>query len=386
VAGPAGDFARVNARTPQRIRSVLAPREGAIHFHGVPETLTPARRWNSFVCPGCRFVFRVPRDHDGKGVVCPACRIMLRLPGADDETPPLLTPAAGGESEELEEIEEGWDRDDRPRSGGDLKFLLGLAVPALVMLGLFAWWMAPDAAKAPPVNLFPIGPVALDADATPALAPKSLILEIESVVKSFLEAPTPEEALKHVRDPEKTAPKLEAWLAGKTYTAPGFREVAGDSVAGNDTAGGFFTVKVRTGDFEMREIVVLGSEGNFKVDWESWVGWSEIPWQEFLNKRPVEGKWFRVELSRVQYYNFDFKDETEWVSYRLESPDRSASLFGYVPFASPLDEKIRPADDNASVKLLLKLRFPPDANTNNQVIIDDISGQDWVEMPGSESP
>jgi hypothetical protein len=51
-----------------------------------------------------------------------------------------------------------------------------------------------------------------------------------------------------------------------------------------------------------------------------------------------------------------------------------------------LDEKIRPADDNASVKLLLKLKFPPDADTNNQVIIEDISGQDWVEMPGSESP
>ncbi len=311
---------------------------------------------------------------------------MLRLPAADDETPPLLTPAAGEESEDLEEIEEGWDKEDAPDSGGDLKFLLGLAVPALVMLGLFAWWVAPDPAKAPPVDLFPIGPVAQDADVIPALAPKRLILEIESVVKSFLEAPTPEEALRHVRDPEKTAPKLDGWLAGKTYIAPGFREVAGDSVAGNDATGEFFTVKVRTGDFEMREIVVLGREGNFKVDWESWVGWSEMPWQEFLDKRPVEGKWFRVELSRVQYYNFDFKDEAEWVSYRLESPDGSASLFGYVPFASPLDEKIRPADENGSVKLLLILKFPPDAVSDNQVIIEGISGQDWVEMPGSDSP
>ena len=311
---------------------------------------------------------------------------MLRLPGADDEPPPLLTPAAGDDSEDLEEIEEGWDKDDRPQSGGDLKFLLGLAVPALVMLGLFAWWMAPDSAKAPPVNLFPFSSVAQNTDATPALAPKSLILEIESVVKSFLEAPTPEEALRHVRDPEKTAPKLEAWLAGKTYTAPGFRGVAGDSVAGNDATGEFFTVKVRTGDFEMREIVVIGREGNFKVDWESWVGWSEMPWHEFLSKRPVEGKWFRVELSWVQYYNFDFKDETDWVSYRLEAPDGSTSLFGYVPFASSLDEKIRPADENGSVKLLLKLKFPPGAVSDNQVIIEGISGQDWVEMPGSESP
>ena len=48
------------------------------------------RRWSAFVCPECRFVFRVPRDHDGEGIVCPSCRRMLRLPGEDDETAPLL--------------------------------------------------------------------------------------------------------------------------------------------------------------------------------------------------------------------------------------------------------------------------------------------------------
>ncbi len=48
------------------------------------------RRWSAYVCPECRFVFRVPRDHDGEGIVCPSCRRMLRLPGEDDETAPLL--------------------------------------------------------------------------------------------------------------------------------------------------------------------------------------------------------------------------------------------------------------------------------------------------------
>ncbi|RYD23361.1 MAG: hypothetical protein EOP87_26570, partial [Verrucomicrobiaceae bacterium] len=67
----------------------------------VSETVT-ARRWNSFVCPGCRCVFRVPRDHDGKGVVCPACRIMLRLPGPDDELPPLMSQPAAGMAEQAE--------------------------------------------------------------------------------------------------------------------------------------------------------------------------------------------------------------------------------------------------------------------------------------------
>lgn len=354
----------------------------------MPETQSPARRWNSFVCPGCRFVFRVSRDHDGKGVVCPACRIMLRLPGADDETPPLLTPSSDEDSEHLEEIEAGGGDDHHHDSGsGNLKFLLSLAVPALVLLALFAWWMAPDPVKPATAGPLPADPPVKTAEpVAEAAAPKSLVLEIESVVKSFLTAPSAEEALRHVRDPDKTAAKLETWLAGKSYTAPGFREIVGDSVASNDATGKIFTVNVRTGDFELREIVVLGTEGNLKVDWESWAGWSEVPWEEFQSKRPVEGKWFRVELSRVQYYNFGFKDESEWVSYRLISPDGSGSLYGYVPRISPLDEKIRPVDENGKVKLLLKLRFPADSASNNQVIIEAVSGQDWVDLPGSESP
>lgn len=51
-----------------------------------------ARRWSGFVCPDCRFVFRVPRDHDGEGIVCPSCRRMLRIPKEGEETAPLMAP------------------------------------------------------------------------------------------------------------------------------------------------------------------------------------------------------------------------------------------------------------------------------------------------------
>ena len=51
-----------------------------------------SRRWSGFVCPDCRFVFRVPRDHDGEGIICPSCRRMLRIPKEGDETAPLMAP------------------------------------------------------------------------------------------------------------------------------------------------------------------------------------------------------------------------------------------------------------------------------------------------------
>lgn len=38
------------------------------------------RTWAGYTCPVCRFVFRVPKDHDGVGVICPACRYLLKIP------------------------------------------------------------------------------------------------------------------------------------------------------------------------------------------------------------------------------------------------------------------------------------------------------------------
>jgi hypothetical protein len=367
-------------------RSVLAPRRSADHSRRVPETLNPARRWNSFVCPGCRFVFRVPQDHDGKGVVCPACRIMLRLPGADDFVPPLLSAARAENADELEEIEAEAD-DDAATSGGDWKFLLSLAVPALVLLGLFAWWMAPGPGETPVTTQIPVEPSGKASTGGVEIEPaaKSMLVEIESVLKAFLSATTAAEILQQVKDPENTAAKLRSWLEDRDYRAPGFREMLGDSVA--TTAGGdLMTVTVRTDDFELRQVVLLETAGGFKVDWESWVGWSEIPWDEFMEERPEEGKWFRVELSQIEYYNFGFTDEDQWVSYRLDSPDGNLSIYGYVPRGSELDGKIRPFEENTKSKLLLKLKYPADGRADNQVLIEAVSGHEWVELPGADGP
>ncbi len=333
-------------------------------------------------------MFRVPQDHDGRGVVCPACRVMLRLPGPDDELTPLVIPPRAAEPEVVEEIDFEADEEvANEGTGGDYKFIIGLAVPGLLLLGLFAWWMMPDPVEprsSPRIAVPSAGSVPGGGTREPAAKP--LMLQLEAVAKAFLEAPDVAEVLRHVRDPEKTAPKLEAWLAGKPYVAPGFHELISKSVATSSFAGKLIMLKVRTGDFEMRDLVLVGDKGSFKVDWESWVGWSEMSWEEFQSERPAQGKWFRVSLSRVDYYNFAFKNELEWSSYRLDSPDGSTSLYGYIPRTSQLDQEIRPVDEEERVKLLLKLRYPTEPPTGNQVLIEGVSGDGWVELVPPEAP
>jgi uncharacterized protein YbaR (Trm112 family) len=66
-----------------------------IHAQSVSESETSkekARRWGAHVCPDCRFVFRIPLDHDGLGIVCPSCRRMLKIPKEGDAVAPLMAP------------------------------------------------------------------------------------------------------------------------------------------------------------------------------------------------------------------------------------------------------------------------------------------------------
>jgi len=50
------------------------------HRLPVPDDTKKKRTWAGLICPVCRFVFRVPKDHDGAGVICPACHYLLNIP------------------------------------------------------------------------------------------------------------------------------------------------------------------------------------------------------------------------------------------------------------------------------------------------------------------
>lgn len=368
---------------------VLAPPPRNPQLPRVSETVTTARRWNSFVCPGCRCVFRVPQDHDGTGVVCPACRIMLRLPGPDDELPPLISSQASvAEPVEHEEYDDDADADEAVAAArSDRNFIAILAVAAVVLIGVVAWWLMPEK-KAPASIAGAPQPESPAATATThntggltVEPPKPLFIEIESTVKAFLEAPTREASLALVLDPEDSARKLDAWLAGETYAAPGFQGIVGDPVTSGTGEGATSIVQLRTGDYNLREIILIKRDGRLKVDWDSWVGWSEMTWKEFRKKKPVEPVLFRVRLSIVDYFNFGFSDDHEWSSYRLDSRDGMDSLYGYVPRTGNLDQRLRPVDVSATTKWVVKLKFPPDATSDSQVVIDSVVGEGWLMQP-----
>ena len=202
------------------------------------------------------------------------------------------------------------------------------------------------------------------------------LTEAEVLAKRFLEATRVEDLLPLVRNPQKAEARIRSSYPDGKIAAPGMD--AFNTLAEISRTGPGISLKIRTRDFEEKTLVFFELPEGLKIDWESWAGWSEMPWKTFLAAKPREGKVFRLLLSPIDYYNFGFSDDQKWQSYRLESPDGEHAVYGYVERDSALNSQLRPPPDSKQVPLMLSLRFPENSTSKDQVVIDQIVSEGWV--------
>ncbi|MEZ5300628.1 MAG: hypothetical protein R3F11_08210 [Verrucomicrobiales bacterium] len=183
---------------------------------------------------------------------------------------------------------------------------------------------------------------------------------ITPIVKSFLEAPTLDALASVSRDPQKALPKMREFYArgGGTYRPFGMREIGDFTDAlfiGRATI-----LPVQTGDFEERSLAVIESEdGTNAADWESFVGYGELGWEEMLATRPEEPVLMRVRARLDSYYNFGFADERAWVCLSMEDIDGRHQVFAYTPRNGPVAPKLYKiiADSPDQFLAIVRLRF-----------------------------
>ena len=363
-----------------------------------------ARRWSGFVCPDCRFVFRVPRDHDGQGVVCPSCRRLLKIPQPGDRPSPLIVPLrapvveqepapaeaprTGGNRRRKKRArktdDQSWDssavvsrssgKGEKRQmfwmlAGGGTLFALILGFVLVAMLG---GNKIDPAAGIPAV----VPPIVLPA-VPETMSDAAFLTAAEPLARKFLEAKGVDEMLPLVRNPDTAAPRMRGFYQDGKIKASGMAEFNTTSfVTRMDSA---MCVQIRTPDFEDKFLAFFETADGLRIDWESWAGWSEMSWEAFMAAKPATAHVFRVRLSNVDYYNMAFADDAKWQSFLLESPDGSQALYGYAENGTSLVASLKPTPDVKWIPLMLSLRYPPNATSSKQVIIEKIISESWVE-------
>jgi len=375
----------------------------------VPDATQKKRTWAACVCPLCRFVFRVPKKHDGKGVVCPACNYLLRIPEHEltqqepqevsreaiataprgkQETKPIVArsmddvePLPSEESESQArhkrktssgrarvsgvkrsalqlpewEQEESKSRASSKDEGSSLPWILGGSLLGLSVVAVGAWLVAGAMDRAPSIeqdetsqwvpddsNLV-LDPPKVELTAEELEAKKEINDSIETgvsvltdssvTVKKFLAVKNPEDFQKLVRFPDISMPRIREWYKAQDPKSLEVREVG---------YGGRVTVKGRMAsltlqmqDYTLKQIALERTDEGYRVDWESWVGWTEMKWDSLFSKRPTEPKQVLVRASLDNYYNRDFNDDTKWTAVKITNPQSERTLYGYLDRDDP---------------------------------------------------
>ena len=125
------------------------------------------------------------------------------------------------------------------------------------------------------------------------------------------------------------------------------------------------------------------SNGGYKLDWESYVGASEIGWTQFVTERAAKPALFRVHAQTEEYFNYEFSDEKKYVCARLESPDGKTVLYGYAEKGTDIASKLTSAlaKQPKRATLTLKLVFPEHAQSKDCVVITEVLADRWFLLP-----
>ena len=334
---------------------------------------------------------------------------MLRIPTTDERPPPLMLPlrvvpaAAHLTTMELpipgmrrrerkmrQEAQHAWDSVVSKASHfhrGENRRMLGMLIGGgclLVLLIVGASLALRGRSQAPPVVAGPSVDKSGSKLVTPEPAPPNVtarsevetLTAVEPLARKFLTATRVADLLPLIRNPDVAAARMQHYYPEGKVSAPGLISFNTDSAVVR--LGTISAIKVVTRDGGNKTLAFVETPQGIKIDWESWVGWSEMPWEEFLKSKPTTGVMFRLNVKAANYYNFAFTNDQKWQAYQLTQPDGETAIYGYAERGSEICAKLPRATDNQPVSIMLTLKFPVAAGSNNQVLIERFVADGWV--------
>jgi hypothetical protein len=141
-----------------------------------------------------------------------------------------------------------------------------------------------------------------------------------------------------------------------------------------------------------RASFVRGSDGTPKLDWESFVGWSQVDLLHLMEARKPDVTLLRVYVSKDDYHNYEFTDTQKFSSYRLRNADGSLAINGFVEQGSPTDSALLSRFDEAEaalrsqsvesskvwLPLTVRVKFPPQASSDHCVHLTEVVEARWL--------
>ncbi len=375
-------------------------------------------------CPSCGGKLRAPRSTLGSEVGCPSCQgsVTVREPAPYIPTPMIVDSKRrlgvmprGGETAPVEEggfkdrlrntaesdfvvdplnptmkrrdlrkAKHGdaltdWDnqsrrRHSRTRSRRIHLLLWGTAFMALATLIAIFWQRT---SQRPRLISTPAKTVATPLE----IKNKAFMLDpVWDITTKFCSAKTAEDLIPLIREADRVAPLLRKYYKTRKEWSPVLLGKKPD-ISVLEAHRNMVMFELPLADYSVRPIALEDTPLGFRVDWESFVYYSELSWEELRHKRPREPVTLRAVIKREDYFNYDFPSSQTHSCYRLSVPSESHSLYGYVPKNSEVEVQISSTMLLAvNIPIVVRVRYPENGTDPQhlQVEITEVLEKGWI--------
>lgn len=233
----------------------------------------------------------------------------------------------------------------------------------------------------------------LEKDELEEKAAEQTIADIERAVRSFYDSRSIEEMLGNVRQPERVAPLMDEYYEDSTPKASRVVEITSFDPLTVENRAVFWLVASRLESGEQSQLLVEATERDgVKIDWETFVCYQPMDWDEFATTRP-EGyeEDFRVYVENDHFYSHEFADSETFASFRLSALDGGEILTGYARLEGDLAKSISDfidQNDGQPTPMILRLKVPEAVRSPRGVEITSLVCPRWlyVEDPEKATP
>jgi hypothetical protein len=230
------------------------------------------------------------------------------------------------------------------------------------------------------------------AESKPLPLDSSICLDCLHTLAAYLSAVNLEERLSQVHHPTITKTRLQQWFeewrlgnpilgepqSASQQTINGREVVQIHFACGSVPGGNYLAIFLQNGD------------KHWSLNWESFVGLSELPWSTLQRERPSQPTMIRTLIAHDSFFNGPFADESIFESFRLTSSDGTHTLHGYCRRTGETARHLKAivgssSDANASAQIIspvspvtLRVMYPRDSGDELYVEIVDVIAPRWL--------
>lgn len=373
-------------------------------------------------CPACGGRLRAPRSAIGTSVGCPSCQAAVAVRDAAALTPqPMIvdpsrrlgvaprsetSPATDTAFKERlrRTTEEGFKVDpERPvmvrrdnrrlKHGGTLtdwdtqprrrhhhtgsrrlvQVLVGSIILLALVLGGIFWQRVGTSGSTGKDSVLPPAAVPLELQSG-----GDFRQDVWIAIQQFCAAPTAEALIPFIRDPERVGPNLLRYYSAENPWVPLALGPQPD-LSILEAHRNFVVLQLPLADFATRPIALEKTPDGFRVDWESFTGYSELSWAELRRTRPRDPVLLRAVVRPTDYFNRDFTSANKYRAFQISDLNRDQVLYGYVSIGGEADLQLQKVLLNdPSVHAVIRVRYPENSTNDRQVEITEVLEKGWI--------